>query len=267
MTKPGKSAKETNEQKWRRMRLIKDKLQENGAMSSSEVELLFSEPADDKILKRSVQNYLAELVFLDVGVKYDKEARRYVWSENKRVLSPEENERRIEHSRKLIPAFADLRDGVAPAIGPTGYSESPFAEQHLKKGYPEIYQKLEKYREARTELEKKLIQKWEAFEKVFKGQASRYGLDPEQPSASRFVTFYANWKPKPEEAPEEASLKEELRKELGKDEKNFQESYWSLSGAIWDLTHRIEHGVPLEGSCDICRRFPMLKQEPENKAS
>ena len=112
------TAKEINEQKWRRMRLILDELKEK-PMSSNEIEQLVSGKAQiDRIAKRSVQNYVAELNALGL-IFWNPQARVYEIAERKRVFNSKyDYEIVMKHSKKLVLSSKERQrlDHTNPAL-------------------------------------------------------------------------------------------------------------------------------------------------------
>jgi hypothetical protein len=168
MTRGRRTASQINEQKWKRMRLILDKLKEKNPMSGDEIEqLICGKSQADKIVKRSVQNYLAELRALGLIV-HDLKAGIYQLAESKKVFqSKHDYEIALNHSRRLVLSRKDsqrldqmspnaaldlLVFGRARALGSERDVDNECLVQHLRTGYyREVYALMERYRQLMDE--------------------------------------------------------------------------------------------------------------------
>jgi len=137
------------------MRLIMVKLKER-PMSFDEIVELVSKPPGNRIVTRSVHNYLAELVALGF-VNHDAQNRIYEWTGNVRVLTPHDLRNALNHSKDLVFSTKkkqrlDHMD-IHAALDFLVFSSDATIEvqcliQHLKTGYfKEIYAPMEEYRQ------------------------------------------------------------------------------------------------------------------------
>jgi DNA-binding HxlR family transcriptional regulator len=208
---------------------------------------------------------LARLLdYLDHWGLVNKENDGY-WAlyENFRIFgSRKEYDIAIDHSRKLLPALQNMIK-----ITEERHELYPYVKEHLKKGYPDIHSKLEK------------------FETVFDEVRSFYsGLSKMDGALKMDGKVYEELKRKdPLEAAEhrkrtqgfEQRFRGLVAKELveleprlmhlledGTEEKRV---YTEFVGALSVLSSKIEMGEPLEGKCSLCPKVRI--QEAENKAS
>jgi hypothetical protein len=155
-----KTPKEINEQKWKRMRQIVAKLKER-SISLAEIERLVCRSQTDRIGRRSVQNYLAELKALEL-VNYNSQAGLYEWAENKRVFhSKHDYDIALKHSRNLVLTTRERQglDHTNPCLALDLLTfksdrdiECQCLAQHLRTGYfQDIYMLMEKYRQLMDE--------------------------------------------------------------------------------------------------------------------
>lgn len=275
MIRSCKTAKQINEQKWRRMRLILDKLEEK-PMSTSEIEQLFSKSAGDKIVKRSVQNYMAELIALGL-VFYNSEDGIYELLENKKVFQNRHNyEIALKHSEKLLPALKNILNIMTVER----HVLHPYVKQHLK-SYPNIYQKLEKLEAAFDERIRYLLSKHGSR---VKGPNEFLILDPVKVKRRGFLgRFFYETKFKRRNVPymidlshpgmayedfvKSESYREivELKKFLDDGEKVAEmfEVYGELAADLAVLALKVEMGQPLEGKCALCPKVKILKDKTD----
>lgn len=214
MTKQ-KTAKELNEQKWKRMNLIMEKFKEK-PMSTVEIEQLISGKAQvDKIVKRSVQNYMAELIALGL-VHHNSEAGVYELADSKQVFQSEYDYNiALKHSKLLTLSTSENQrlDQMNPysALDLLAYDDKENRDiddqclsQHIRTGYYELHLLLQKYRKT-SYLKEKGLQ-----------------LEP----------LYS---------PKE-------RKQV----KEFQDLRDLLVGKISSIVNDVRHFIPLQGFCDCC---------------
>ena len=155
-----KPAKEINAQKWRRMKLILEKLREKPLPSKEICRIVFSSSAIDRTKLRTIQNYLAELIGLDL-INYDPFSGVYSSNENKIVFkSKHDYDLALNHSKRLVHLTRDTQphDYVSPSetLRTLAFWEDNVTNhdaedtrflQHLKTGYYEIFQLMEEYRQ------------------------------------------------------------------------------------------------------------------------
>ena len=247
MTRGRKTAKEINERKWRRMRLIMDKLKEK-PMSSSEIEQLFSKSASDKIVKRSVQNYMAELIGLGLAL-YNSEAGAYELAENKKVFqSKHDYDIALKHSRYLTLSTSDKQrlDQTDPylALDLLVYHDKENRDiddqclfQHIKTGYYEVYSLLQKYRKIMD--------------------ARGYSKYPHFPKLPKLDSHFDFTDLCPWEMVAEAALlqNKEKREKAGNERKQAKELLDLrdlLVGKLYGIVNDVRNGIPLQGYCDSC---------------
>jgi hypothetical protein len=155
-----RTPKETNDLKWKRMRLIMDRLKEK-PMLLEEIEQLVCKSQTDKIGRRSVQNYLAELIALQL-VSYDSKTKLYEWIDNKmKFQNKHEYDVALKHSRNLVLTTPKRRglDQTNPcrALDLLVYESDRDINyqcftQHLRTGYfHQIYALMEKYHQLMDE--------------------------------------------------------------------------------------------------------------------
>lgn len=212
MVRKKKTNKEFNEEKWKRMRLIMEKLEE-APMVFKEIFALFSPKS--KIIERTVQNYLAELKALGIIV-YDALTGEYDLACKKIVYKTKnDHELALRHSEKLISFTLHIGhepNEIDPFYWIYRFVYEPKRDihfmSHLKTGYHRtIWLKLESCR--------KII---ETYERLNEGSTfSRH-----------------NEEIPPKVRKEFDRLNEEFVKEL------------SLTVA------QVKHGIPLKGSCELC---------------
>ena len=210
-----KTAKELNEQKWKRMNLIMEKFKEK-PMSTVEIEQLISGKAQvDKIVKRSVQNYMAELIALGL-VHHNSEAGVYELADSKQVFQSEyDRDIALKHSKLLTLSTSEKQrlDQMNPysALDLLAYDDKENRDvddqclsQHIRTGYYELYLLLQKYRKTSCPKEK------------------GFQLEPLS-------------------SPEE-------RKQV----KEFKDLRDLLVGKIYSIVDDVRHFIPLQGFCDRC---------------
>jgi hypothetical protein len=156
---------EINELKWSRIRHIIEKLKQQPRTLEQIFESLQKAELirDDKIGKRSVQNYVAELRAIEI-VSYDRSSGTYRFAENEKRIFESKHDYQIAltHSKNLL--FSNERENTQRfdhtnpylAIDSLAYESERDADdfatlQHLKTGYSEIYEILQKYRQLMDE--------------------------------------------------------------------------------------------------------------------
>jgi len=171
MTKGKLSAKQTNEQKWKRMRLILDKLREE-SLSISEVGRLVYGSKMTRTDMRTVQNYLAELVGIGLVSKPDDNSGVYSSTENKIIFqSAAEYSLALKHSKNMLLsdehhqgiedsdeemtlrrlAFFEEDRMEWKKHSSIEYYDYCYLQQHIKTGYLEIHELIRKYKQLATE--------------------------------------------------------------------------------------------------------------------
>lgn len=218
------TTKEINEQKWRRMNLIRNKLKEK-SMSFSEIEQLFSKTVSNVVRRRTVQNYLAELKALGLII-YDEQTKVYASAESKRVFqSRHDYDIALKHSRNLVFSTRDeirlVQTDPFKALDLIAAKDTRDVDldcfsQHLRSGYPEVHKLIEEYRK-------------------FAG---------EKGSKSSVVSNFAFVQ---EEADSDPKVKEE-RKRI----KKIDDLKALLVGKIFSIINQVQNGIPLQGFCDFC---------------
>lgn len=154
-----KTMSEINKQKWARMRLILEKLEEKPSMSKEIYELV-CRGQPNKIVRRTVQNYMAELKALGL-VKYDAEARVYQLTQTKRIFrSKHDYEIALKHAKHLVLStpYNQRFDQMNPnatldlmVFESERDVDNKCFVQHLRTGYFKVYALMEKYRELMDE--------------------------------------------------------------------------------------------------------------------
>lgn len=160
-----KPMSEINELKWSRMRHIIEKLKQQPMTFEQIFENLQKTELikDDRIGKRSVQNYIAELRAIGIA-SYDSSSGIYKFAEHEKQVFESKHDYQIAlaHSKKLL--FSSEKENTQRfdhtnpylAIDLLAYEPERDADdfailQHLKTGYPETYEVLCKYRQLMDE--------------------------------------------------------------------------------------------------------------------
>jgi hypothetical protein len=222
-----KSAKEINEQKWRKMRKILEKVRE-GPMTLSEIELLTYSKGINRVGKRTIQNYMAELNGLGLVV-YDPVFATYSATETKRVFkSKQDYNIALKHSKNLLLSTSKKQrlDQMNPlsAFDLIMFPEDSLGKdiydfcllQHIKTGYHETNKLMEKYKQSMDKL---------GYSKV------RYLPKLNNPIIGEAKT-------KTTKANKQMRKLHDLRA--------------LLVGKIYTLVDEVKNGIPLEGSCKYC---------------
>jgi hypothetical protein len=232
----GRTSKETNELKWKRMRLIIDEVK-NRPLSLFELEELVSKKAPvNMITKRTVQNYMAELKALGLVV-YNKQERIYEHTENKKVFKNKYNYNiALKHSKNLMfstkkkqrfdqmdPYFAlemvllnDQKKWTEKDDFHKDLYDFRCVYQHLRTGYPKLNPLIDKYREQNKNKKKRPV-----------------GCGPYLGNLSieQRMEYFA--------------------KEIEKQNK-VNDSDALLVGKLYFIFRQVKEGIPLQGNCDYC---------------
>jgi predicted transcriptional regulator len=223
-----KPAKQINAQKWQRMKLILKELSEKPLTSNDITKLVFKTAANRSDI-RTIQNYLAELIGLEL-ISYDSANGVYSSNKNKIVFqSKEDYEIALKHSQLLVLTTKDRQglDSIEPffELRRLTFSEDYRLDvederflQHLKTGYYDIIQLMEKYKQRFKEL----------------------GLNPNYDHSPKYLEELLN-----------PSRVSENEKRVRQDQE-LLDMRDLLIGRIYSLVDRVKHGIPLEGSCDAC---------------
>jgi hypothetical protein len=213
-----------------------------------------------------------------------KEADYWVWYEYSRVFTPEEFNLYLEHSRKLLPALNSL----ISITSDKGDALQPYAEQHLM-NYPEIYQKVERFRDLDQKQAGKLFEKVKGKivppDKMFSAHYEKrkgdtfmgrifgehvlikdnvpYHLGPfsknELQDVLRLLEQPATLQIDKIGDKDECFIRGPVRARM-LDE--IFELYGQLAHDISILMLKIDHGEPLQGKCLIC---PKVRVEEKRK--
>lgn len=254
MTRDRKTAKETNEQKWKRMKLIMDKLKET-SMSTVEIEQLISDKSPvDRIVKRTIQNYMAELIALGL-VEYDSEAGVYKLTENKKDYPAKLYNIVMKHCKNLVFSTRTKRrlDEMDPylVLDLLAYGEKEIHDlddlyvlQHVKTGYPTVYSRMRQYRQKMDEMD---LSKGPNLPKL---RGTKYDFRSDGFGKDRMIDWPGWLAPS---TPEHETLPK-IRKDI-------KELYDLRDRAVLQIKHAVikdvENGDPLKGYCEKCpdRRF------------
>jgi hypothetical protein len=232
MTRGKLSAKQVNEKKWLRLKLVLQNLRKKGPLTSSEICQLLFGPSMNKTDLRSAQNYLAELVALDL-VSYEITRGVYELADSKRVFqSKADYNLAFAHSKHIVLtdmgnqgledidddfildrlAFLeeDLKEQDKEGWGKAEIDfDREYLLQHLKTGYPEIHLLIQRYKQIRVK------------HRIHSSMHTLGDLKPEKPFEEK------DWK--------------ELE--------NLRDLF---AGKISRLVREVKDGIPLSGFCDGC---------------
>ena len=269
-----KPMSEINEMKWSRMRHIIKKLEQQPMTLEEIFESLLKTNLikEDKIGKRSVQNYVAELRAIEI-ISYDHSTGAYKFAENEKQIFESKHDYQIAlaHSKNLL--FSNSRentlrfDHMSPyfAVDMLVYESERDADdfatlQHLKTGYPEIYEILRKYRELMDETG---LSKRSCLPKL------GGGIDFE--NDEHFLEFDNGLPKRPSHKPVPATLPNTIDDKviefesgtLGRNDviarvpaskvKEILDMRDLLVGRIYgDIMNTVRNGIPLKGNCDFC---------------
>jgi len=269
-----KAMSEINKSKWSRMRHIIEKLKQQPMTLEQIFESLQKAELikDDKIGKRSVQNYVAELHAIGI-VSYDRSSGTYKFAENEKQAFESKHDYQIAltHSKNLL--FSNERENTQRfdhtnpylAVDLLVYESEKDADdfailQHLKTGYPEIYEILRKYRHLMDETG---LSKRSCLPKL--GGGIDYGDD------EHCIEFDDGLPKRPSDKPTPATLPMVIDDEvlefksgtLGRDDmitrvpaskvKEIVNLRDLLVGRIYGhIMNAVRNGTPLKGCCDFC---------------
>jgi len=182
------------------------------------------------------------------GLVKKRDDGRWSWFEHIKVYETREDyEIALKHSEELFLGFDAilaeevnlwllLRHPLADIKGRNIVTEGselkPFAEEHLKTGYPDTYEKLTKFREALSELQK--LERNLDMKDVF-SHFKIYREDFDEHLSARFQ------RPQ-EDTPKPIKRFREQRLE------NFRE----LADHFLVMKLKVKMGTPLRGSCQLC---------------
>jgi hypothetical protein len=231
---------EINRQKWARMRKIIEILKQKPLTFNEIRDLFTKEKIRGKILERSLQRYLEELKALGL-ITYNGQ---YHWAETKRVFQNKaEYEAFLKHSETLtFSGIANiLLDEMNPYFGldmlifePEKDKNLACLMQHIKTGYPDVFNLMEKYR--RT-MDKTGLAQTPNIPKF------RLPTEPALKDNAQVVVL------DPFKALRESGLKIEVSDKEVKELVNLRDL---LIGKIYMIIAKVKHGTPLQGKCDLC---------------
>lgn len=248
---------EINRQKWARMRKIIEILKQK-PLTFNEIRDLFKEKTKEKIkekiLERSLQRYLEELKALGL-ITYDGQ---YHWAETKRAFqSRQEYEIFLKHSEALtFSGIANiLLDEMNPYFGldmlifePEKDKNLACLMQHIKSGYPEVFDLMQKYR--RT-MDKTGLAKIPNIPKFTLPTDFNFDDSTPEETAAKAAALKGDQIVvlDPFKALRESGLKIEVSDKEVKELVNLRDL---LVGKIYTIIAKVKHGSPLEGKCDLC---------------
>jgi hypothetical protein len=287
--KTQKTAKQINEQKWKRMKLILEKLKEEPLSMAGIQQLIYGKFTTDKIVKRSLHNYIDELIALGL-VSRNLEAGVYELLENKRIFqSRDDYEISLRHSKCLMISTREKKrlDQIDPFMAldllvfryvgsSQGLDENnvlldpqlsddlddQHLIQHIRTGYYDVYLLMQKYHQIMDEMGFSKIPHFPKLDSQFEFQGS---------SAMGVVSKAAMLG--------DISVREaHVENVIAKDEDMYlsdikernleQKSLYSseerkklrelhdirdlLVGKLYFLINNVIHGTPLRGSCNSC---------------
>jgi hypothetical protein len=220
----GKTAKQLNEQKLLRMKLILEKLRER-TMGSSDLGLTVFGHNMNRTEFRSLQNYLSELIGLGL-VERDTNLGIYSSNDNKIIFqSKHDYDIAFKHSQRLVLSTRDTQrlDFMFPpsALRILVFWDDNITEhdpedgrflQHLKTGYYDIFQLMETYRQKVKEL----------------GLSPRFDIPHIGENPDRAKNISQN------------------------DLKELENLKAQLIGKVYLLVDCVKNGSPLKGSCETC---------------
>ena len=251
-----KSMREINQAKWGRMRLILDKLKEQ-PMTLNEIECLVYKKGS-KFAKRTVQNYIAELVALGF-VTYDPEAKIYglAGTMKKVFQSKHDYDLALKHSKNLVfsnrekqrfdqmdpflaldlLAFHDVNN-LCPDV------DDECFVQHLRTGYfKDVYVLMQKYRQLMDETG---FSRYPGFPKRFSSFEEAFGSSQT-----------------PQELVSRAAAHKEAKHREKEKMKEIENLRSLLVGKIYSIVNDVANGIPLQGYCKYCPdRKVTIKSKP-----
>lgn len=270
--KAQKRMTEIRQEKWRRQRLILEKLDEK-PMTLTEIEQLVYKGHVNKIGRRTIQNYLAELKALEL-IEYDDEARIYQLTHRKKVFhSKHEYDIAMKHSRNLTLSTSEKQrfDQTNPflALDLLAFHEissEPDIDdkcfvQHLKTGYfKEVYTSLQKYRklmdEAGYSTRPSFPKLTSSFGDIFSSQSPQEMVT----HTSTMRNFGTRESYVKDEIEPEQDFWTQVMKEKGiptsykmdKKTRELHDLRALLVGKIYSIVNDVVNGIPLNGYCEHC---------------
>jgi hypothetical protein len=287
--KTQKTAKQINEQKWKRLKLILEKLKEKPLSMAEIKQLIYEKSTIDKIATRSLHNYVDELIAIDL-VSRNSEAGVYELLENKKVFqSKDDYEISLRHSKCLMISTREKQrlDQINPFmaldllvfryVGSSqgldennvflnpqlgGDLDDKHLMQHIRTGYYDVYLLMQNYRQIMDEMGFSKIPRFPKLDSQFEFQ---------DPSANGIVSKAAMLG--------DISVREaHVENVIAKDEDMYlsdikernleQKPLYSseerkrlrelhdirdlLVGKLYFIVNTVIHGTPLRGSCDCC---------------
>lgn len=256
-----------------------DRLRER-SLALAELELIVGKPQTDKVGKRSVQNYLAELKALGL-VNYDSQTMLYEWTENKREFqSRHDYDVALRHSKNLLFSTSEKQrlDQMNPFLALDKivfHDRDDFRDmddvclfQHLQSGYSDVFTLVEKYRKLmgekgfsenpsfpkisgdwHAELPSELVVSASALTEDNVRKAHVEGEISERESFFSFDLRQRGIEKRPLYSEKEKAEVSELFDLRG-----------LLVGKIYYIANQVQNGIPLKGSCGCCpHRFISIK--------
>lgn len=241
-----------------RIKPVIDALREGKKSQSELVKLGIPKRTLNKILKEYLQYW---------GL-VRKEGNYWIWYENLRVFSSsQEYDLAIEHSRKLIPAIKNMLEVAIISRHPLHFA----AVEHLKSGYPDIYQRHEKLEQLFNERVRELLQKHRSkiktpnrFMLMHFEKSKGFGkLFDKQELVEGDVPYFID----------ESELSEAEKKEVKELKSWLDESrafdkrfavYYYFSADIAQLSFKVDMGKPIEGVCSICPKVRISRVSLED---
>jgi hypothetical protein len=121
---------------------------------------------------------------------------------------------------------SQLRTRLREKVESNERDNKDYAEEHLRTGYPHIYEEVEN---------------WRGHAKIILRQLAEEGYsEADANSIVNYVTIAGG---------DDLEISEQVRQLL----ETRGNLYFTLSGHIMELMHRIENGKNLEGTCELCR--------------
>jgi len=261
------------------MRLIMDRLREK-SLALAELESLVCKSQTDKIGRRTIQNYLAELRALGL-VNYDSQTLLYEWAENKREFENRHDyDVALKHSKNLLFSTSEKQrlDQMDPflALDLIVFHDRDHSRdmddtclfQHLQSGYSDIFALVEKYRKM---MDDKGLSERQGFPKI----SGDWHADlPSELVVSASALTEDNVRKayvEGEISERENFFSSDLRRRGIEDHPLYSEKEKAevielfdlrglLVGKIYYLANQVHNGIPLKGSCSCCpHRFVSIK--------
>jgi predicted transcriptional regulator len=284
-----KTAKQINEQKWKRMKLILEKLKEKPLSMAEIKQLIYEKSITDKIVKRSLHNYIDELIALGL-VSRNLEAGVYELLENKKVFqSRDDYEISLKHSKCLMISTREKQrlDQINPFMAldllvfryvgsSQGLDENnvlldpqlgddlddKHLMQHIRTGYYDLFLLMQKYCQIMDEM---------GFSKIPRFPKLGSQFEFQDPSTMGIVSKAAMLR---DISVREAHVENVIAKDedmylsdikernlerkplySSEERKRLRELYDIrdlLVGKLYFIINIVIHGTPLSGSCDCC---------------